>query len=56
MLKQAVRRFYQSAYVEEGSPYDIDFLSDTIKVIPPLHLRDWEVTIDAHQQEVGMYR
>lgn len=51
-LKQNVRHLYQSVYVEEGSPYDLDFLSDTINVIPPLHLHDWNVTIDT--QEVGM--
>ena len=48
-----MRRFYQSAYVEEGSPYDLNFLSDTIEVIPPLNLRDWNVTVDT-QQEVGI--
>ena len=52
-LKQAVGHLYKSAYSEEGSPCDIDFLSDTIEVIPPLYLRDWNVTVDT--QEVGMH-
>ena len=53
LLKQAVRRLYQSPFVEEGSPKNFDFLSDTIKVVPPIDLTDWNVTVDP--QEVGMH-
>ena len=53
LLKQAVRHLYQFPFVEEGSPYNLDFLSDTIKVIPPLELHDWNVTVDT--QEVGRH-
>ena len=53
LFKQAVRRLYHSPFVKEGTPHDLDFLSDTIKISPPRELRDWNVTVD--KEEVGVH-
>ena len=52
-LKQAVKRLYKFPFVEERSPYPLEFDSDTIKVICPLEVCGWNMTIDP--QEVGIH-
>ena len=45
------RHFQDHKFDEHGSPYALEFHSDTIKVSAPFIL-DWRVTVDP--QEVGV--